>query len=763
MKQFVPGHISAGEYPVVPTRQSRCLLTIENDEPLFCVDYGKRGTKPEGLVEYGGEKQLRAICGRESGHMYYMFILRTELRLYNWLLNAMKGAHISKDIRPMTLTDTYARMPLLLTPLEEWYPVPNVPEESLLIDFKLKKTNDYGEDPAAGMMIISLAAAMRVGLVKIIGQQGLHRPFQFRFILWDKLTGCTLLGKGMAYIVEYAAADIILPEDCYKVHSSEPLPRQCYGIGVVQRTRRLAAPRFTPSLSNIMGLRAACAPTIEKQDEACELWRFITDECKKYSQEAAQRIAWDLGCKVDGSQFAVQHVEPLPEKREKRKPFHPSRVPACEIDISYQKFLSENETSMKTLCESFEEENVHSWSLLTNTSLHVGSSRYKNLNKSMLKDPRSHIPGFSLTLFALCDWFFEILEADEYIIVSDGVVYEGWFVAWRCPAAGPRELIYGWAKQPPSWYPLPDNCIVVSAKAWCLSRMAGGDFDGDLVMVTFWQPMIDFVKLTEPWLDSRGVDGIGKKLKKELDEKKRSIPFKQEAWSEYRGDEFVHYCCSVMETVPLRGSVASMAERAAQVLFDSKLGLGTTDYNKLLSKVLEFCFLQHAAMDWPKHYNLSLITDRCKELRLQLEFKAKAPKSTTKLGILLSPGLEELSSKPRCFEKCLDLLKEHRGDKRSGVIWFPAKKIYLGAWAGERIRELWDETCYGQPWHERSNERSPILEIAHFLFHRLKRSLDLPRPSALEGKLADEVAVIFLSSRKGEMKQLRSLWDSAFL
>ena len=53
------------------------------------------------------------------------------------------------------------------------------------------------------------------------------------------------------------------------------------------------------------------------------------------------------------------------------------------------------------------------------------------------------------------------------------------------------------AVEPDEKTPLADNCVVVSAEGDCNSLMAGGDFDGDLDMISFNTTLVDLARATQ--------------------------------------------------------------------------------------------------------------------------------------------------------------------------------------------------------------------------------------------------------------------------
>ena len=59
-------------------------------------------------------------------------------------------------------------------------------------------------------------------------------------------------------------------------------------------------------------------------------------------------------------------------------------------------------------------------------------------------------------------------------VFSNGRCLVGEVAVWRCPAHCPWDICVWKAIAPPPGYPIPDNCLVVSAEGLANSRMAGG-------------------------------------------------------------------------------------------------------------------------------------------------------------------------------------------------------------------------------------------------------------------------------------------------
>ena len=108
------------------------------------------------------------------------------------------------------------------------------------------------------------------------------------------------------------------------------------------------------------------------------------------------------------------------------------------------------------------------------------------------------------------------LRQDKHCrVVVNGKVLTGPCCVWRAPTQGPLDIEAGQilarcAQQivPQVWRAVPvdkklkeDNCIVVSGLGDCNSNMAGGDFDGDLNMVSFHEDLIKLIEMTADSVD----------------------------------------------------------------------------------------------------------------------------------------------------------------------------------------------------------------------------------------------------------------------
>ena len=142
------------------------------------------------------------------------------------------------------------------------------------------------------------------------------------------------------------------------------------------------------------------------------------------------------------------------------------------------------ETPMELLQESFVEDSPHMLSLGTKDALTLGLHRFGMMHRALQKeDPAVPLSKVSATLYAVSDPFGD-LKPRECHAVMHGRILRGPLVVWSCPSQLPWDFELWEAVPIPSSRPAPSNCIVVSRAGLAVTRLAGGDFDGDLCCVS---------------------------------------------------------------------------------------------------------------------------------------------------------------------------------------------------------------------------------------------------------------------------------------
>ena len=124
------------------------------------------------------------------------------------------------------------------------------------------------------------------------------------------------------------------------------------------------------------------------------------------------------------------------------------------------------------------------------------------------------------------------------------------------PCQVPWDIDIFEAVEPPADFCLPFNGIVFAGNWYGISRMAGGDYDGDLVSISFDATLMFFVKAIAKSINAVDIDALTNEVMKGL--VKRKVDFKGSAANRRRD-----YCDSVLncETPELRGTICAHAER----------------------------------------------------------------------------------------------------------------------------------------------------------------------------------------------------------
>ena len=126
------------------------------------------------------------------------------------------------------------------------------------------------------------------------------------------------------------------------------------------------------------------------------------------------------------------------------------------------------------------------WELRTNEALLRGGRRF--LAEVYRQQEKPHLPlkGFVAGFFAVPD-IWNVLGPRKCIVIVDGQLLQGPVAVWRTPLMLPQDIEAWEAVDLPSPVDmrfLPDNCIICSCQGLGELALAGGDYDGDVVMVS---------------------------------------------------------------------------------------------------------------------------------------------------------------------------------------------------------------------------------------------------------------------------------------
>ena len=102
--------------------------------------------------------------------------------------------------------------------------------------------------------------------------------------------------------------------------------------------------------------------------------------------------------------------------------------------------------------------------------------------------------GSNAALFASCCVTAELKDKQCYVICQ-GKALMGKFVAWRNPCQAQWGIDVFEAVRPPPGACLPFDGCVVSSEDCSITLMAGGDYDGDHVLVSFDETPLKFSRI----------------------------------------------------------------------------------------------------------------------------------------------------------------------------------------------------------------------------------------------------------------------------
>eukprot|EP00438_Fugacium_kawagutii_P002158 Skav219899 [mRNA] locus=scaffold841:210630:212576:+ [translate_table: standard] len=479
---------------VIGTVDTSCHTSQELSCPIYCCGFGQQLVKPAVLRRWGVLHttcdSIQILAGRENGNMYYAARPLEDSPSAKWLLQ-----------NAGSLEKAYCRLHLLLSTLERGtmaiFPAKSEPEVK----------NDALVDPRDGMAEFAKAHRL-ISAADFL--RGVYKPWQFRGIvkLFNE-EGITALVKGMLVINPKLTGEIlILPDSCIRVRGPHMKGAQVYGLDLTTSTRPMAAPRLTPFLLAMLRARVHLVPD-KREKKALELRvsRFVY-QCKEYIWNKFQCRSFGFDeevCAEAKSQvlYVSGEKEPKDKWPEKRADVH-----SVQLKIGTGK---ERPTPLSTLEVEEEEHNPHFLSHRTRDSLARGSVALWGNYKNQRRKPRLHIPHTGATVTALSD-YTGTLEDRTCIVVTGGKVITGPVLVWRCPCQCPwdrelwtaveiedREAMFGEAG-------VPTDVVIISRKG--LGNSRGGDYDGDLDMLSWHPTLVYIASKTQTVVDRSNVENF---------------------------------------------------------------------------------------------------------------------------------------------------------------------------------------------------------------------------------------------------------------
>ena len=682
-------HKSVGT-AVIPTRLDSCRLSRELSTEIYSVNWGRLKNKPDLLRIWGDEHrpglptELQAIGGRESGVTYYCTAKLHESASAHWLLKHVK----SKG-------DGYSRMQLLLTPTSHFFPV----GADIMVKQKAVDFNAMDVDAEDGQSEISLELARHWKVVKVQdvlesmadGAPGLlYAPMQFRGMVSLTDTHELVEVKGTIIINETLQGKMmVLHKSCCKVDGDENFEGQ-RGIEISKTTKTgWKDAKICPQFIAAMRQRISCVSTPQKRGKLTRTFRTWLAKAKHYTVDSL----------IDESFGLAEHEKPsqLPRKS------------VADIRMKYEE-ANQCPTPMADLNKAFEDPQAHSISNGTKESMKRGVNRFSMQYRSLRKKPSLRLKAQSATLYAVSDPCGE-LPAKCCYVIKQGQPITGKVVVWRAPTQLPWDLELWEALPFPQGRVMPTNCCVVSRKGLALSRMAGGDFDGDLVMVVFDEVLVNLVHETTAAIADIDVEALTAWVGRHLNKGGASF---ETTSRKCRANEFVEYALHDVNTSPLRGTVCALAERAQHKALESR----SAEFQK---HAYLWGIASHRTMDVPKHYAEEDILALVQILEHLTGVCTSLPRSTIVIEDEIRLDLQLDYKKPlQCLK---DLLKPKLEQITLGKVLFPQSQICLGAEAGLQVRKHILQIVFNElhVW-ERPAAKTVLQELAGLIAVRSRQA-----------------------------------------
>ena len=392
----------------------------------------------------------------------------------------------------------------------------------------------------------------------------------------------------------------------------------------------------------------------------------------------------------------------------------------------------------------------------TNDAFRRGINQVRSLAYTVKKKARLHIPGPCGTVTCVPDpWRGTdnaLLDKTCYVI-RDGKCYVGQVAVWRCPCQVGSDFELWNAVPIPDEilknHAIPNNCIIFSCKGYGVSRMAGGDSDGDLVMFSFNRHLASILKLTV-LAEELDIDGINDWLSSKLNKFKRRREKREPPRTAMHGslqERFNNYLTWLhsVKTPKVRGICCALAERLQYH------ALIHEDNAELVHLAYVVGLASHRAMDCPKKENAQdvirlcgfLLTLACVSPK-DVERSTKYAKATWTFCVLpeLPPGKDAWhpykdilqKSLQRCFKTDTVPL---------GRVWFHQDRIVLGYEAGLLIGEHMVNRPSYIRFTDRSIERTQLQELAYWMQHRFKALFKTDDLALIRERVHDDIFPAF--------------------
>ena len=302
------------------------------------------------------------------------------------------------------------------------------------------------------------------------------------------------------------------------------------------------------------------------------------------------------------------------------------------------------------------------------------------------------------------------------------------FEVWRAMSVPPGVLI-------------PENTIIVSAEGRGVSDMAGGDYDGDIVMLSFCAELVALGKAIAVHLTAFDLQGMKKAMGNWMGAK-TGTPLAVGS-AQQRAEQYFKFARE-FQVDNIRGKMTALAERAfLRVLLEKggkrrQLADGA-EADDSLSRALLLGICSHAATDVPKHKTSAQVWAVARRLSRALELDVRGARCSVHLGKKLRI-FERPLKKMAIIQLAQETLQTAVGREAYGRYWLPAKTYVLGHAAGRLVaKAILAAPSRFERYYERDATRTVIGEIAFLLRHRFQGKFEPLVRAGDRGAFADIV------------------------
>lgn len=573
---FISGESGA----VVPVVTKSCQLAVELQTEVHSVDFGQARQKPRTLRAWGQDfgSTLELVAVRESGVCYYAAKPLLTSPTANHILSSAAGLP-EKFMRLLLLLTPAQRVSLPTTAVVEVVADPLAPAGGIATDGQL----EIGADLALALQWVSTDGPATY----------VPRQIRGNLCLAPDRRG---LVKGMVCVNDLLPPwTLRVHKSCVKLEWSGVGPDEIFvcgkGAGQLEGAKAGGPPRLNHQLLAALQLRFLAMADNAQRAESQKSLESLVAECKAATVAGIRDKAWGLD-----------------------QPFSCSipRVPHSSMKFVYSAAAG-SEESLGDLEATLSE--AAPWDIRCGTreSLLRGGQRATSMLDSYAQRGHLDLPaGCSGSGVALSDCHMW-LEPGQVCIRSDGGVVEGPVVLWRYPALQPTDLVVAAAVRPPPgerW--VPRNSVLFSRKDEGVSRLAGGDYDGDDVFWCGAPALSSAVRLTEPCVAALPLQGLRAELRERVLLQRATLEIPDGIHSDEPVEEYLRFAAS-MPTPPVRGLLTAMCERAQHA------ALAEQDQAKVsasLAGALRSGVVAELAMDAPKKFDAAAVPRPCCDRRL---------------------------------------------------------------------------------------------------------------------------------------------------